>query len=324
IDRASLQNDVFCTKTDIYLAVDACWREGEQLARPDLDGGQPFRCRNHLAALNVIDADDPGHVQVARSGEDVLSRAALTDATAVHHDDMIAQYQGLEAIMGDDDCWYSQLCQPMSQITSQLLAAGYVQSRERLIQQQEARPTDQRPGQRYALLLTSRKLPWVTVLQAGEIKQIGNLRNSPRPLGIADAPNSVINVPLHCQVRKQRIFLKQIADLASLRRNRNSALRVEPDLIGETDVAASRLLESGQAAQCSRLSRAGRTEQDGDRKSVERPVQAHLHRRAVGEALLELGYELRSHIVPFRLKKCVTASAIKDDASKTREVIAAL
>src|SRR5258707_830469 len=160
----------------------------------------------------------------------------------------------------------------MSQLTSQLLAAGHVQSGERLIQQQEARPTDQRPGQRDALLLTSRKLAWVSVLQPGEIKQIANLRDSPRPLGTADAANSVINVPLDSQMRKQRIFLKQIADLASLRRYRNSGLRVEPELIGETDVAVSRPVESGQAAQCSRLSRAGRTKQDGDRKSVEWPV----------------------------------------------------
>jgi len=73
------------------------------VGRSHLDGGQSSLARNNLPRQDVFHADGLGDRHIRWMPEDLFERACLAD-TAVNQDHHpIAERQGLDAVVGDDD-----------------------------------------------------------------------------------------------------------------------------------------------------------------------------------------------------------------------------
>src|SRR5947209_9567652 len=169
---------------------------------------------------------------------------------------MIAERDRLDAIMGHKYCRYSQLNQPMPKLPAQMLSGGGIEGGKRLVEQKQTRPADQRTRKCDALLLPARQLLWVAVLETRQSEQRRNLLDALPPLRRRDFCEAVSDVLGDTQMREERVILEEIADSAALRRERNPTRRVEPDFVAEPDHAAIWPLQSGQASQRRRFSRA--------------------------------------------------------------------
>src|SRR5207244_12950071 len=91
-----------------------------------------------------------------------------------------------------------------------VLAELPVERRERLIEQQELRPLDQRPRERHALTLPARELVRLAGAEASHLHDVENVANLTADLGALAAlllePEGA--VPLDTHVREQCVTLE--------------------------------------------------------------------------------------------------------------------
>ncbi len=142
-------------------------------------------------------------------------------------------------------------------------------------------------SQRNALLLPSRQLPRVTVIEPGQPEQRHDFLDALPPLRRRDLAQAVADVLGYTQMREEGVILEEVADSAALRGKKNATRGVAPDFVAETDDAALRFLQPGQASQRRRLSRARRTEEDGQRKGVGGAAQLYLNHGSAGKTLFK-------------------------------------
>src|SRR5438128_2696787 len=72
------------------------------------------------------------------------------------------------------------------------------------------------------------------------------------------------NVPLHGEMWKEAVILRDVREPALLRRTVDPGRSVEPDLLAEPNETFLGAIQSGEAAQDGGLSRSRRTEQHHD------------------------------------------------------------
>src|SRR5215831_8077152 len=92
------------------------------------------------------------------------------------------------------------------------------------------------------------------ILETDQPEQCRDLLDALPPLQRRDLAQAVADVLGYTQMRKEGVILEQVADPAMLRREKNTARGVEPDFVAETDDAALRPVQAGQASQRRRLS----------------------------------------------------------------------
>ena len=149
------------------------------------------------------------------------------------------------------------------QLELHLLAQLEVERAERLVQQQDARPVDERAGERDALLLPAGELPRLPPLGPGEPDDLEDLENASAHLVARHAPalEPERDVLEHVEVREEGVALEDRVDVALVRRQ---ARHLPP---AEVDDPFVRLLEPADHPERRRLAAARRAEQ-----RVEAPV----------------------------------------------------
>src|SRR5713226_3363699 len=95
---------------------------------------------------------------------------------------------------------------------------------------------------------------------------------------------------------KQRVLLEQIADPALLRRQKDTAVAVEPHLIAQADMAALGPFEAGQTSQRCRLAGPGWAEQHGHRGGAGRAPQIRPDQWSGRKLLFEFSDQLDRQI----------------------------
>src|SRR6266571_3075512 len=286
-----LQHHVLGVDADIHFpierAVEAGRRESDNLLWADLNGCQAVGHLHDYAALDGIDSYDARHGEVDRRGEYLLHRAALAHSSCFEDDHMIAERERLDAIVGHQYRRHSQLNEPMPELPPQMVSGGSIERGKRLVEQEQTRPADQRARKRNALLLPSGQLPRVAILETGQPEQRRDLLDALPPLRRRDLAQAVADVLGYTQMGEEGVILEQVADPATLRREKNTTRGVAPDFVAETDGAALRFLQPRQASQRRRLSRARRTEEDGQRKGVGGVAQLYLDHGSAGKVHFE-------------------------------------
>ena len=145
----------------------------------------------------------------------------------------------------------------MHQLELGLAAQLLVERGERLVEQQHARPLDQRARERDALALAAGELMRLAPLEAFEPHERQHLGNARGDLLLRQAvllqPEG--DIARDGEMRKQRVALEHHVDRPPVRRHAGQILAVEQD------AARVRRLEAGEHAQQRGLAAAGRPEQ---------------------------------------------------------------
>ena len=152
---------------------------------------------------------------------------------------------------------------------------------KRLVEQQQARPHQQRAADRDALALAARKSSRPPLEQVADIEQLDHVFEC-RRVGFAAAdPAPVFQILPDSDVRKQPAFLEHIADAPAPGRHVDSRGTVEQHFAIELDAAAIRPHETGNHVDHAGLARARGAEQRGHAGFArERDVAARTRRGA--------------------------------------------
>ncbi len=190
-------------------------------AAPGFDGlvaylYHPGGCIDHHHRQQVDLADKGGHELAGREVVNIERRSHLLHAPGAHHHHPVRQRQGFFLVVRDVDGGNTQLLLDAADLLAQLHPDLGIQRRERLIQQQHARPDGQRPRQRHTLLLPAGKLVGVAVAILIQVDQAEHLADALLDLGLGGLAHlqPKTDVLPHRQVGEQGIRLEHHAHVA--------------------------------------------------------------------------------------------------------------
>ena len=132
---------------------------------------------------------------------------------------------------------------------------------KRLIEQHQLGLPDQNTRKRAPLLLSAGKLTRTVVLQSLQAERVQNLPHRLLPLVLRTGVRACADVLLDRHVWKQRVLLKQVADLSLLRRQVDFLFAVEQHAPVQLDMTLIRPHDACDAPQRHALAAAGGTEQ---------------------------------------------------------------
>ena len=222
--------------------------------------GEPQRASVGLHyGLDLIGlADEVGDEEIGGTVVYLLRLSDLADAPGAHHADEVGHRKRLLLIVRDEDEGDAELALERQKLDLHGRPQLLVEGGKRLIEKQDGRPIDDGPCKRHALLLSARHFVNAAPLEAAQPHHIEGLvdapgdllRRYPRP----HLPETIGNVLLDVEMRKQRVVLEDHVDGTSIgRRSRHLAP-------GDEHLAAGRLFEAADHAQTRRLAAAGRAE----------------------------------------------------------------
>ena len=159
----------------------------------------------------------------------IFGRPHLLDAPGVHHGDGIGHGERLFLIVRHEQERRPDARLQRLQFGPHLLAQLGVERGQRLVEQQHIRIHHQRPRQRDPLLLAAGKLRRAARFLAGQLDQRERLLHLALDIRRRFAPQSELHVVLHGQMRKQRVALKDRADVAVIGRPVVDASAAEQD-----------------------------------------------------------------------------------------------
>ena len=151
----------------------------------------------------------------------------------IHHHDAVSNLQRLLLVVRDEHAGDLQIVVESPQPAPQFLAHLRVQCTKGLVEQQHAGLNRQRPRQRDALPLATRKLIWIPIGQPVELHQLQKLAHARTDLRLGRTLATRLDaqperdVVEHRHVPEKRVVLEDETDLAALHR--------EPGRIGAVD-----------------------------------------------------------------------------------------
>ena len=241
---------------------------------PGSEYGDPFRAHREgsgpsderggiVAVEHVGGADEVGDEAVCGVLVYVARLANLLDASRVEHRKPVAQRQRLILVVGDDDERDTHLALYRLELQLHSLPQLEVERAERFVEQQHARPPDERTGQCDALTLPARQLRRPPRCLIGEAHQVEGVGSASAALGLRDASDlhAVLDVLRHRHVRKQCVLLEHGVDVPEAGGQPGDVHAAEPDDAG------GGLFESGDHAQHGGLARPRRA-QDGEEFTI--------------------------------------------------------
>ena len=236
-------------------------------------------------------ADEAGDEGSRRALVDLGRRADLLDPPVVEDGDPVAHRERLLLVVRDVQEGDPDRLLDVLELDLHLLAQLQVERAERLVEQQHARPVDERARQRDALTLAAGELARLALAEVGEPHHAERLLGAAAALGAWHAldAQAVLDVLLHAHVREQRVVLEDRVDVPVVGR---APGHVDA---AEQDAPRARQLEAGDHAQAGRLARARRPEHREELAAAHVEVDAR-DRGDVAEALddpLEPHVELR-------------------------------
>src|SRR5262249_24797100 len=155
---------------------------------------------------DVGNADEVGDEARAWPLVDLARRADLLDAAEIHDGEPPRHRHRLLLVVGHHDEGEAELLLQAHQLKARALAQLAVERRQRLVEQQELGPLDQRAGERHALALAAGELPRparAVVRQAYQFQRLGDALGGVA-LGEALAAQPVAHVVGHAHVREER------------------------------------------------------------------------------------------------------------------------
>ena len=173
------------------------------------------------AARNQIDlADEAGDEFRCGTVVEILGAAQLHDRALIHHGDAVGHRHRLFLVVGHVYGRDRQALLQVANFLAHLHAQARVEVGQRLVEQQHARPDDDRARERDALLLAARELAGKLLLVARQPDQLQDFADRARDLriGLAAHAQAVGDVLEHRKVRKKRVVLEHEADVALVRR----------------------------------------------------------------------------------------------------------
>ena len=223
----------------------------------------------------AVTADDLARQEVRRADElrdelvvgrlvDLPRATELQHAALLHHRDRGRERQRLDLVVGDVDGGDAELALEPLQLVAQRLAQLGVEVGQRLVEQQQRRLDDDRPGQREALLLATGELGGLAVGEVSELHGLEHLGDAVGDLLLARAFVALAHlqregdVVEHRHVRPDRVGLEDHAEPALVGRHVEVALPVafEQRAVADDDPARVRALQAGDGAQRRRLAAA--------------------------------------------------------------------
>ena len=250
------------------------------------------RRRHHIRAADEI-RDKPR----GRPFVDFAGPADLLDRAAVHHRDAIGHGKRFALVVRHEHCRDGEAALKCGDLRAHVLPQLEVEVAERLVEQQDRRPDDQRACERHALALAAGKLERPPPAQAGELDEVERLLDAGVDLPPIDPPHPQTegDVLRHGHVREQRIVLEDHADIA---REGLQVLDMPPL---EVDLAGVRREEPGDQPERRRLAASRRSEQ-GDELALRDGQVERAHGGDDAEALLDALEQQRrfSHAYPHR------------------------
>ena len=215
--------------------------------------------------------DRPGIFEVGerqiRAGQKLVDRADSEHAARLQQHDARSQAHNLGGRMRHVDDRQLQLALYILEQRHDVRAARQVETRERLIQEQQLRTAQECARDRHALPLTAGQFVRFALQQGFDAEPTHRTLEADLALGRRNAPEAKLEILAHAEVRKEACVLKYVADRALMRRQ--PPRPGLPDLIAEAQLAGGITFEPREAAQQGRLSRTGRAEQRGHPVSVE-------------------------------------------------------
>ena len=149
---------------------------------PDPDPAAGAGGVEHLDRHRVRDPEEVGDEQGRRALVDLARGPDLVDPAAVHDRDPVAHAERLLLVVGDEDEGRPDLLLQRLQLEPQLAADFRVERAERLVEEQQRRAQDQRPGQGDALLLATGELVRAALAELAELDQLERLLHPPAAL----------------------------------------------------------------------------------------------------------------------------------------------
>jgi hypothetical protein len=247
-------HDVLRADADVARVHDPALHLGADIER---DARHAIGTRRHAAVEQVRDAEEPRDECGDRPLVQLLGAAQLLEPAGVHDADPVGHRHGLVLVVGHVDERDPDLGLDPLELELHLLAQLEIERAERLIEEEDPWPIDQRPGQRHALLLPARHLRRLPALVPRELHELEHLPDARSHVGIADPlpPRAERDVLEDVEVGKQRVALEDRVDVAPIR---GEGRHVAP---AKLDRAGGRLLEPGDHPQRRRLAATRRAEQ---------------------------------------------------------------
>ena len=215
----------------------------------------------------------------------------LLQAAVAHDRDPLAQGHGLAGIVRYVDHRHAQPLVQAADLVAQLTAKGGIEARQRLIEQEELWPADDRPAEGHALLLAVRKLARPAIQQFGNAQGSGGLFHAPPDFALGGSPQfqSEAQVAADRQMRIERVVLKDQGHVAITRRQPFRGPT------GNGDPAGAGLLQPGEEPKRGRLAAPGRTHEDQQFVVLDLQAEVIHGANSAWEGLAEMGDYDRRH-----------------------------
>jgi hypothetical protein len=206
------------------------------------------------------------------------------DAAGAHFDYTVGKNGRIFTIMRDVQSRHCQFLPETSKLGAHCQSEVRVQTRKRLIEQQQPGSANQCPGEGHALLLPSREFMWITSgipLDANELQRLSN------PADLLRSRNALrveheLQALMHGQMRPQGQVLEDESDPSSMGREQAAARTGNVDTV-QPDLTRAGNVETRDQPQQRRLPTSARTQND-HALSV-RHVESHAVERLVRREL---------------------------------------
>ena len=194
------------------------------------------------------------HERRARRKINIVRLTLLVEVPVLHDDDGVRHGERLLLVVRDINRRQPHLLLNIAKLNAHRFTELGVEIGERLVEKQDVRLHDQRPGNGDPLLLTAGHLIGVAILQSRELHERQSLADllADDLRGTAPHPETIGHVLVNVHVRKERVFLKYHRRIPSIGRD---TLDLTPC---QMDLAAVRLVKPGDHAQDRRLTAARR------------------------------------------------------------------
>jgi hypothetical protein len=183
------------------------------------------------ARYEIILAEKARHELRRWSVIDLMRRANLLDPTAVHHTNPVGHGDGFLLVMCDKKEGRPDLGLDRFQEDLHLAAQGDIKCSQGLVEQNQARSTDDCTCKRDALTLAARELGRIALSKRAELDELECIMHPRRDLGAWRAADdqTITNIALNGKVRKKRVILEHCVERASVDWHRANVAPIEQD-----------------------------------------------------------------------------------------------
>ncbi len=226
--------------------------EAERVAfEPGGEGAVLARClTGDFAPEHGAGPDEPRYERRIGKPEHLVGAAELGDPALGHDGDHVSEPERLVEIVGHLEGRDPFVGMNGAQFTPEHVPRGGIDRRERLVEEQDAGPGGQRPGQRHPLGLAATQPVDRSVEEGLDAEQRSEFPDALPLLGFGEraAEQTVPDILTDVEVRKEMVVLVDESDAAALRRHHRDILAVQVNAaLQRGDVARHCLEQRGLA-----------------------------------------------------------------------------